>query len=73
MDKDRTASEPDDTEADASPTPGEIGDRPEADVLEQSEVVEEQQSVQRSPRPPDADEADWLEQSVAENLDDDRR
>ena len=53
--------------------PADMGERPEADVLEQAELVEEQQSVQRSPRPPDVSEADWLEQSVTESLDDDRR
>ena len=52
----------------------EIGDRPEADVLEQAELVEPEQVVDRSSRPDDVSEADWLEQTVGETTaDDDRR
>ncbi len=51
----------------------EIGERPEADVLEQAEVVEERQVMGHADRAPDAPEADWLEQQVAEADEDERR
>lgn len=49
-------------------------DAPEADVLEQRQVVEEDQFVAAGPRDPeDADEADWLEQSLGVAGDEERR
>lgn len=50
-----------------------LDDRPEADVFEQSQVVAVAQVHTGSPRPDDASEADWLEQTVAEVLDEDER
>jgi hypothetical protein len=47
-------------------------DRPEADTLEQSVVVEEDQVLDRGTRRDDVPEADWLDQSIAEPLDDER-
>ena len=48
-------------------------DRPEADVLEQAVVVEVDQSVEPRPWHDDVAEADWLDQSIEEPLDDERR
>ena len=47
--------------------------RPEADVLEQAAVVEVDQIIERGARNDDVAEADWLEQSIEEPLDDERR
>jgi hypothetical protein len=44
--------------------------RPEADVLEQAAVVEEERIRLTGPRPEEADEADWQEQSIVEPVDD---
>lgn len=49
------------------------GERPEGDVLEQSIPVEETQIVRRSARHDDVDEADWLDQSIEEPVEDERR
>ena len=48
-------------------------ERPEADVLEQAAVVEVDQSVERGAWRDDVAEADWLDQSIEEPLDDERR
>lgn len=47
------------------------GEDPEADVLEQEEVVAERRVFVERPRPDDVPEADWLEQSVIEVEDED--
>lgn len=46
---------------------------PEADLREQAQVVEEQQHFEPSPRRDEVSEADWYEQSIAEELDDEDR
>ncbi len=47
---------------------------PDADALEQSQPVVEERSVLRpGAHDDDVPEADWLEQSVAEPIDDDER
>lgn len=59
--------------------PGDLsGDIPEdegaeADLLDQSRVVEEEQVVERMRQPVDVNEADWLEQRIAEPIDDEQR
>jgi hypothetical protein len=45
----------------------------EADLLDQSRVVEEEQVVERARQPLDVNEADWLEQRIAEPIDDEQR
>jgi hypothetical protein len=59
------------------PGPGAGADRPEADVAEQSQLVDEEQFVDRTTGHDrlneSVNEADWLEQSMGENLDDERR
>jgi len=45
----------------------------EADLLEQAQVVEEEQRRVRSEHRDDVPEADWLEQSVEEEIDDEER
>ena len=52
--------------------PGDLRDRPEADTVEQSMVVEEEQVLERGERRDDVPEADWLEQSVGEPIDEER-
>lgn len=49
-----------------------IPDGPEADLAEQARVVEERQSFEPTERRHDVPEADWYEQSIAEEVDDDR-
>lgn len=49
-----------------------IGDRPEADVLEQAVVVHTEQDVRTPTRRDDVPEADAWEQSIEEPLEDDR-
>lgn len=50
-----------------------IPDGPDADLVEQSQVVEERQSFEPTGRRDDVPEADWLEQSVTEPIDDEER
>ena len=49
-----------------------IGDRPEADVLEQAVVVHTEQDVRTPTRRDDVPEADAWEQAIEEPLEDDR-
>lgn len=49
-----------------------IGERPEADVLEQAAVVRTEQEVRRPTQRDDVPEADAWEQSIEEPLGDDR-
>lgn len=56
-----------------SPDTPEIADRPEADVLEQSQPVEESQIVDRSAGHDMVSEADWLDQTVTEPIEEERR
>lgn len=56
----------------AEPVAG-VGDRPEADVLEQSMVVRAEQNVHAPTRRDDVPEADAWEQSIEAPLDDDDR
>ncbi|HLN42628.1 MAG TPA: hypothetical protein VK215_09245 [Acidimicrobiales bacterium] len=46
---------------------------PEADALEQEEPVVPERGIRLPPDRGDVPEADWLEQSVAEPLDDEDR
>lgn len=82
MEQNQTGSEAEGLEPAGSETPSElvteIADEldhgvPEADALEQSLVVEEEQIVDRSGDHTDVPEADWLEQSIAEPIDDEER
>jgi hypothetical protein len=51
----------------------EVEDRPEADVSEQHQTVAEEQIVDRSTSHHSVNEADWLEQSIAEPVEEDHR
>jgi hypothetical protein len=53
--------------------PLDLGERPEADVLEQEEPVEEEQVLERDRTRGDVSEADWLEQSIEEPTEEQRR
>jgi len=46
---------------------------PEADALEQEQLVVPDRSIQATPERGDVPEADWLEQSVVEPFDDEDR
>lgn len=59
--------------AEGSVRPPEVGERPEADVLEQAQPVDEDQLVDRSSRHETVSEADWLDQTVSEPLEEERR
>jgi hypothetical protein len=59
---------PDGTSADL---PEDLGEKPEADVLEQALPVQRERVRKIAPARDDVPEADWLEQSVAEPLDED--
>jgi len=48
-----------------------VGDKPEADAIEQAHPVDERRARVVAPPRDDVPEADWLEQSVVEPLDDD--
>lgn len=61
-----------DEDAPARVLPEEVGDRPEADMLEQSVVVETEQAVRRPTVRDDVPIADAWEQSIEEPLDEDR-
>jgi hypothetical protein len=61
----------DDTAPEAPAPSAVLDDRPEADVQEQAEGVEDYQRVVRGTKSEDADEADWLEQTIEEPLEDD--
>jgi hypothetical protein len=61
------------TSAPVAGAPQVPADADEADVQEQAQVVEVDQRLEPAPRSAETPEADWLEQSVAEPLDDDRR
>jgi hypothetical protein len=50
-----------------------VGDRPEADVLEQSMVVRAEQALRSPTRRDDVPEADAWEQAIEEPLGDDER
>jgi hypothetical protein len=50
-----------------------VGERPEADVLEQAAVVRTEQQLHRLPRRDDVPEADAWEQSIEAPIDDDER
>ena len=72
---DTVAAEDDRTVADDAPAvvaPEAVGERPEADVLEQSAVVETEQAVRRPTVRDDVPIADAWEQSIEEPLDEDR-
>jgi hypothetical protein len=57
----------------SGPDAPDVGDdRPEADTIEQSQVVEDEQILDRAERRDDVPEADWLDQSIAEPLDEER-
>jgi hypothetical protein len=85
MDADQVVPEADAFEQDqalvegAAALPRSIGDKPEADVIEQERSVVEERSVaeERSVRSPsergEVPEADWFEQSIVEPLDDEVR
>lgn len=45
----------------------------EADLLDQTRVVDEAQVVERARQPVDVNEADWLEQRIVEPIDDEQR
>ncbi len=45
----------------------------EADLLEQARVVREEQVLEPGERPDDVPEADWYEQRVTEDLDEEER
>ncbi len=47
-------------------------DRPEADTIEQSMLVDEEQILDRGEHRDDVPEADWLDQSIVEPFDDER-
>lgn len=49
-----------------------VGERPEADVLEQAAVVRTEQDFRRPTRRHDVPEADAWEQSIEEPIEDDR-
>jgi hypothetical protein len=49
-----------------------VGERPEADVLEQAAVVRTEQDIRMPNRRHDVPEADAWEQSIEEPLEDDR-
>jgi hypothetical protein len=51
----------------------EVGDRPEADVLEQAAVVSTEQAARPPTIPADVPQADALEQSIDEPIDDELR
>jgi hypothetical protein len=76
----RPTSDTDDAEGDetvagdapALVAPESVGERPEADVLEQSAVVETEQTVRRPTVRDDVPIADAWEQSIEEPLDEDR-
>jgi hypothetical protein len=51
--------------------PEDLGEKPEADALEQALPVQGERVRKVAPVRDDVPEADWLEQSVAEPLDDD--
>lgn len=57
---------------DGPDAPDVADDRPEADTIEQSQVVEEDQILDRVERRDDVPEADWLDQSIAEPFDEER-
>jgi hypothetical protein len=59
-------------EPDRPEWPDHLGDRPEADTLEQSMTVEEEQVLEPGQRRDDVPEADWLEQSIGEPVDEER-
>ncbi|MDA8380365.1 MAG: hypothetical protein M0020_05990 [Actinomycetota bacterium] len=70
--------EPDVTAEPGTTAGGSVGhfdpaERPEADVLDQAAVVEVDQSIERGAWHDDVAEADWLDQSIEEPLDDERR
>jgi hypothetical protein len=54
----------------ASELPEELGEKPEADALEQAQSVEESRTRVVPRTSDEVPEADWLEQSVVEPLDD---
>jgi hypothetical protein len=51
--------------------PGDLGEKPKADVLEQALPVQRERVRKIAPAHDDVPEADWLEQSVVEPLDED--
>jgi len=53
--------------------PDSVGDRPEADVIEQARPVTEERSVRSPSERGEVPEADWFEQSIVEPLDDEVR
>lgn len=79
MDRDEPVPEADaieqseDTDSSVAPSelPNEIGEKPEADALDQSRAVSEARVRVVPPERDDVPEADWLEQSVAEPFDED--
>ena len=48
-----------------------LGERPEADTLEQAVPVDEEQVLNPAPSPAEASEADWIEQSIVVPLNED--
>jgi hypothetical protein len=62
---------PRDEPGEQHPPPEEEG--AEADLLDQIRVVDEEQVVEHARQPPDANEADWFEQRIAEPIDDELR
>lgn len=53
--------------------PPDLSGRPEADVVEQAQLVEEDQYLLRTKHRDDVSEADWLEQSIGEPAEEERR
>ncbi len=51
---------------------GSVGDKPEADMLEQAAVVRTEQELHRPSRGDDVPEADAWEQAIEEPIDDER-
>lgn len=82
MERDEPVSEADVLEQEEPVTGGDrpvdvaIGvdsDVPEADAREQAQVVDEDQIRVAGPTSPEVPEADWLEQSIVEPIDDEER
>jgi hypothetical protein len=53
--------------------PASVGDRPEADAIEQARPVAEERTLRSSSERGEVPEADWIEQSIVEPLDDEVR
>jgi hypothetical protein len=65
----------DEPEQDRIELPDAVAEPPgnEADLLEQAQVVREEQRLEPADRSDEVPEADWFEQRVSEDLDDEER